>query len=124
MREPAKQIREFPQWHRACRLGVQGAVIAEIDADAPAGKAGLREGDVIQEVNKRPVPSARFSSNVEEDSGLPAAILFLDTETMEGDRFNVGALLMTCVVQSFAGDFCFQKICFTFLVNLRFAGSQ
>jgi len=68
--------------------------------------------------------SARFSSNVEQDSGLPAAILFLDRETMESDRFNVGALLMTCAVQSFAVDFCFQKICFAFLVNLRFAGSQ
>jgi serine protease Do len=38
---------------------VQGAVIADIDADSPAAKAGLREGDVIQEVNKQPVKSAR-----------------------------------------------------------------
>jgi serine protease Do len=38
---------------------VQGAVIAEVDADSPAGKAGLREGDVIQEVNKQPVKSAK-----------------------------------------------------------------
>src|SRR5437867_683724 len=34
---------------------VKGAVIAEIDAESPAAKAGLREGDVIQEVNKQPV---------------------------------------------------------------------
>jgi serine protease Do len=38
---------------------IHGAVIAEIDADSPAGKAGLREGDVIQEVNKQPVRSAK-----------------------------------------------------------------
>jgi serine protease Do len=38
---------------------VQGAVIADIDADSPAAKAGLREGDVIQEVNKQPVKSAK-----------------------------------------------------------------
>jgi serine protease Do len=38
---------------------VQGAVIAEIDADSSAGKAGLREGDVIQEVNKQPVKNAK-----------------------------------------------------------------
>jgi serine protease Do len=38
---------------------VQGAVIAEIDVDSPAGKAGLREGDVIQEVNKQPVRNAK-----------------------------------------------------------------
>ena len=34
-------------------------MIAEIDADSPAAKAGLREGDVIQEVNKQPVKSAK-----------------------------------------------------------------
>jgi serine protease Do len=38
---------------------IQGAVIAELDADSPAGKAGLREGDVIQEVNKQRVRNAR-----------------------------------------------------------------
>jgi serine protease Do len=38
---------------------LQGAVIAEIDADSPAGKTGLREGDVIQEVNKQPVRNAK-----------------------------------------------------------------
>jgi serine protease Do len=38
---------------------VHGAVIAEVDADSPAGKAGLREGDVIQEVNKQPVKNAK-----------------------------------------------------------------
>jgi serine protease Do len=38
---------------------VKGAVIAEIDAESPAAKAGLREGDVIQEVNKQPVKSAK-----------------------------------------------------------------
>ena len=38
---------------------VQGAVIADIDADSPAAKSGLREGDVIQEVNKQPVKSAK-----------------------------------------------------------------
>jgi S1-C subfamily serine protease len=38
---------------------VQGAIIADIDAESPAAKAGLREGDVIQEVNKQPVKSAK-----------------------------------------------------------------
>ena len=39
--------------------GIKGSVIAEIDADSPAAKAGLREGDVIQEVNKQPVRNAK-----------------------------------------------------------------
>jgi serine protease Do len=38
---------------------VKGAVIAEIDVESPAAKAGLREGDVIQEVNKQPVKNAK-----------------------------------------------------------------
>jgi serine protease Do len=38
---------------------VQGAVIADVDAESAAAKAGLREGDVIQEVNKQPVRSAK-----------------------------------------------------------------
>src|SRR6184192_1545064 len=38
---------------------VKGAVIAEIDAESSAAKAGLREGDVIQEVNKQPVQNAK-----------------------------------------------------------------
>jgi serine protease Do len=38
---------------------VQGAVIADIDAESTAAKSGLREGDVIQEVNKQPVKSAK-----------------------------------------------------------------
>src|SRR5438094_758582 len=38
---------------------IKGAVIAEVDADSPAAKAGLREGDVIQEVNKQAVKNAK-----------------------------------------------------------------
>ena len=38
---------------------VKGAVIAEIDEDSPGAKAGLHEGDVIQEVNKQPVRSPK-----------------------------------------------------------------
>jgi serine protease Do len=38
---------------------IKGAVIAEIEPESPAAKAGLREGDVIQEVNKQPVKNAR-----------------------------------------------------------------
>ena len=35
--------------------GLKGAVITEIDADSPAYAAGLRPGDVIQEINHVPV---------------------------------------------------------------------
>jgi serine protease Do len=38
---------------------IQGAVIVAIDTASPAAQAGLRMGDVIQEVNKRAVKNAK-----------------------------------------------------------------
>ena len=38
---------------------IQGTVIVELDSASPAAQAGLREGDVIQEVNKQPVKNAK-----------------------------------------------------------------
>jgi serine protease Do len=38
---------------------IQGAVIVAIDTASPAAEAGLRMGDVIQEVNKQPVKNAK-----------------------------------------------------------------
>jgi serine protease Do len=37
----------------------KGAVVTDVDPDSAAGKAGLREGDVIVEINKKPVASAK-----------------------------------------------------------------
>jgi serine protease Do len=38
---------------------LQGAVIVELDSSSPAAQAGLRVGDVIQEVNKQPIKDAK-----------------------------------------------------------------
>ena len=37
------------------RGGAQGVVVTEIDPSGPAAEAGIRAGDVIQEVNRQPV---------------------------------------------------------------------
>jgi serine protease Do len=38
---------------------LQGTVIVEIDPSSPAGQAGLRQGDIIRELNKRPIKNAQ-----------------------------------------------------------------
>jgi serine protease Do len=38
---------------------VHGAVITDVDPNSPAAEAGLRAGDVIQEINRQPVHSAQ-----------------------------------------------------------------
>jgi len=45
---------------------VKGALIADIDAESPAAKAGLREGDVIQEVNKQGKKRERSACDQQE----------------------------------------------------------
>ena len=37
---------------------VKGAVITEVQPDSPAAEAGLKQGNVIQEINRRPVKTA------------------------------------------------------------------
>jgi serine protease Do len=38
--------------------GTQGLVVASVDPAGPAASAGIREGDIIQQVNRQPVRSA------------------------------------------------------------------
>jgi serine protease Do len=48
---------------------VQGAVIEEVDPSSPSYEAGVREGDVITEINHRPIKSAQEA--VDATSGKP-----------------------------------------------------
>jgi serine protease Do len=49
---------------------VKGVVITEVQPDSPAADAGLKQGDVIQEINRHPVKSAdeavRLTENVKD----------------------------------------------------------
>jgi serine protease Do len=54
LRDLSDEIREG----LAIPPSVRGAIIAEIDPDSPAFKAGLRVGHIIVEINRKPVEDA------------------------------------------------------------------
>jgi len=56
--------------------GLQGAVVTDVVPGSPAAEAGLRPGDVIQEVNRKPVRSAQeFAREVEQARGRDVVVL-------------------------------------------------
>ena len=63
---------------------VEGVLVIEVEADTPAWNAGLREGDVIVEVNRRKVESTDDVLEVLEGSSPP---LLLNIQRGDGARF-------------------------------------
>jgi Do/DeqQ family serine protease len=64
----------------ASRLGLgandQGLVVTRVDASGSAAEAGIRQGDVIQEVNRQPVRTmADFNSAIQRSGARPALVL-------------------------------------------------
>src|SRR6185503_19170977 len=54
----------------------QGLVVTRVDPAGNAANAGIRQGDLIQEVNRQPVRSiAGFGTAVRESGSRPALIL-------------------------------------------------
>ena len=46
---------------------VKGAVITEVQPDSASAEAGLKPGDVIQEINRKPVKSAEEAVRLTEN---------------------------------------------------------
>jgi serine protease Do len=64
----------------ASRLGVQsgtkGVVVTSVDDDGPAADAGLRQGDVIEEINRRPVNTpAELTAALQGQTNRPLLLL-------------------------------------------------
>ena len=57
--------------------GARGLVVTGVDASGPAAEAGLREGDVIEEVNRQPVGTAAELQAALGRSGTRPALLLV-----------------------------------------------
>lgn len=58
--------------------GTKGVIITEIDEDSPAAEAGLHQGDVIEQVNRKPVTTVeQFNAAVRQSSGADSTLLLV-----------------------------------------------
>lgn len=58
--------------------GLQGVVVTEVMPGGPAAEAGLRPGDIIQEVNRSPVRSAREFARAVEQAGIRDLVVLVN----------------------------------------------
>lgn len=65
----------------------QGAVILEVDPDSPAAEAGLQPGDVIQEIDRKPVENAESAVALSEN--LKGDHVLLKIWSRGGSRYVV-----------------------------------
>jgi serine protease Do len=68
--------------------GTKGVIITDIDEDSPAAEAGLHQGDIIEQVNRKPVSSVeQFNTAVHQGSGADSTLLLV--KRGQGTQFVV-----------------------------------
>ena len=55
---------------------IEGAIITAVEADSPSARAGLREGDIIIELDRRPVRNADEAVKLSEEIKGPKVLVF------------------------------------------------
>jgi len=58
--------------------GTQGLIVRDVDPSGPAADAGIQRGDIIEQVNQRPVRSAAELDAALERSGTKPALLLIN----------------------------------------------
>ena len=66
---------------------IKGVVVTEVQPDSPAAEAGLKQGDIIQEINKHPVKTAEEAIRLTEHSKDKVSLLRIWSKG--GSRFVV-----------------------------------
>ena len=56
---------------------IRGALITNVDADSPSAKQGLREGDIILELNRKPVTNAQEAVRLSEEIKGPQVLVLI-----------------------------------------------
>jgi len=56
---------------------IRGAIITSVDPDSPSGKQGLREGDIILELDRRPVVDADSAVKLSEEIPGPKVLVLI-----------------------------------------------
>lgn len=69
-----------PQLRRELDLrpGIKGVVVTDVSPDSPAGDAGLRRGDVIEEINREPVESVSDYRRAVRRAGNQSIVLLVN----------------------------------------------
>jgi serine protease Do len=58
--------------------GTAGVVVTEVDPDSPAAAAGLQQGDIVMQVNRKKVSSVdQFNSAVKQGDGSGSTLLLV-----------------------------------------------